>query len=140
MLVGFQQEEEIDRRTFLLAGALALGATGVYSAENDWVFLGERTVGWMVDHDTIVVGAGGGTYDHLLFKVRGNDIFILDMKVVYGNGLPDHIPLRLHIPQGGQSRAIDLRGGNRVIKRVEFTYERHTDGDGGARVQLWGQR
>lgn len=128
------------RRSFLIGSALAMGAGFAQAAENDWVFLGSRTVQWGVDRDTIEVGADAGRFDHVLFKVSGNDILILDMNVIYSNGGHDDIPLRLHIPQGGQSRVIDLRGGNRNIRRVEFTYERVLDGDGLAKVELWGQR
>lgn len=129
----------MQRRAFIAAGLMA-AIGGASAAENDWVFLGERTVSWVVDTDNIVVTASEGMFDHLLFKVKGNDIEMLDMRVVYGNGGHDDIPLRFHIRRGGESRVIDLRGRNRVIRRVEFTYRRHLDGDGPAIVQLWGQR
>ena len=130
----------MDRRIFLLAGsALALSGT-VAEASNSWRRLGTRSVSWHVDHDVFVVTGLSGTFDHLMFKVTGNDIFILDVDVFYGNGAPDHIPLSFHIPRNGQSRVINLRGGNRIINRVAFTYKRHVDGGGPALVELWGQR
>ena len=54
--------------------------------------------------------------------MRGADINILDLKVVYGNGAPDHIPVRAVIRQGDRTRPLDLRGWERSIDRVELTY------------------
>jgi len=43
------------------------------------------------------------------------------MVVTYDNGAPDKIDVRQNIPQGGESRAIDLRGiGKRSVRRIEF--------------------
>ena len=60
--------------------------------------------------------------------------------VVYGAGTSDDLELRDVIPAGGQSRALDLRGANRFIKRVEFTYEAKSLGRRGAVVELYGRR
>lgn len=122
-----------------LAATIAGGWTTVATAD-DWTFLGRRKVRWAADHDVIHVGAREARFDHILIKVAGNGIYIFDLDVRYSNGAPDHIPMGLHIPQGGQSRAINLRGGDRYIRNVSFTYRRPGDFDGPATVELWGQR
>ena len=46
------------------------------------------------------------------------------MVVTYDNGVPDNIDVRQNIPQGGESRVIDLRGtGTRSIRKIDFWYD-----------------
>jgi len=128
------------RRELLIGVAAAVLATPALAA-GDWVYLGSRTVHWGVDRDQIHVGIGKSNFDHILFEVSGNGIFIHDVDVTYSNGGHDHIVTQFHIREGGRSRSINLRGiGDRNIRRVEFTYSRPLDFDGPAKVELFGQR
>ncbi len=131
----------IARRELLLgaAGFLATGGFLDNASAATWVLLGARNVDWLVDHDVIQVSAGG-RFDKILLKVKGNGLFLYDLKVVYGNGGVDDIPVRLHIPEGGSTRVIDLRGGNRHISSVSMTYQKPVDGGGPTTVEVWGQR
>jgi hypothetical protein len=67
------------------------------------------------------------------------------MKVVYGNGDVDNIPLRFHFNQGSHSRVIDLENRpssgspNRFIQRVEFWYGRPINLKGRTFVHLSGK-
>jgi hypothetical protein len=89
----------------------------------EWNELGcQRVALFGVDHDAIRVGRREGRFKSIRLHVRGADINILDLKVVYGNGAPDHIPVRSVIRQGERTRPLDLRGWERVIDRVEMTY------------------
>ena len=129
------------RRDFLVGGAaLVLHPLAAGAAEGDWIFLGQRQVRWLSDHDTIRVGMADARFDHLRFQVSGNGIFVDDMDVVYSNGMRDHIVTKWHLREGSKSRSINLRGGNRYIRRVEFHYRRPGDFDGPATLQLFGQR
>jgi hypothetical protein len=132
----------LTRREFAVAigASAALATLPAVAAENDWIKLGERNVNWAVDTDIIPVGAGMGSFDHIQLRVRGNGLFVYDLDVVYGNGGNDDIPLQFHIPQGGMTRMIDLRGGNRNIRHVKLTYQKPVDGGGPTWVELWGQR
>lgn len=122
----------------MLAAAAAL-VVALPAQAQQWVLLGTRAVDTVVDHDTIPVTAGLGTFRRLQLKVTGNGLFVYDLDLLYGNGATDDIPIRLHIPQGGQTRVIDLRGGARVITSIGMTYERPADGDGATVVEVWGQ-
>jgi len=112
----------------------------VEAAIQEWVFLGERTVGDNVDHDTIIVTAARGDFHRLKFTVRDQAIKMLHMVVTYGNGNSDKIETRYLIPAGGESRPIDLRGDNRVIKKVEFWYETKSLGKNKARIRVYAER
>src|SRR5262249_43189846 len=89
----------------------------------DWVELGcQRVQLFGVDRDVIQVGRREGRFKAIRLHVRGADVNLLDLKVVYGNGEPDHIPVRSVIRQGDRTRPLDLRGWERVINRIEMTY------------------
>jgi hypothetical protein len=89
----------------------------------DWAELGcQRVALFGVDHDAIHIGRREGRFKAIRLHVRGADINIVDLKVVYGNGAPDHIPVRAVIRQGQRTRPLDLKGWERRIDRVEMTY------------------
>jgi hypothetical protein len=93
------------------------------SAGRDWEELGcQRVSLFGVDRDSIRVGRREGRFKAIRLLVRGADINILDLKVVYGNGQPDHIPVRSVIRQGDRTRPLDLKGWERSIDRVDLTY------------------
>jgi hypothetical protein len=136
----------MQRRKFLLAltGAVATAMTaGV--AEAAWSPLGTRKVNPFVDHDTFFLGGlSGPTFRRLKIKVTGNGLFVYNLKVVYGNGDVDNIPLRFHFKQGSQSRSINLENRasgnpNRHIRRVEFWYGRPLNLKGRTYVHLYGK-
>lgn len=87
-----------------------------------WEQLGCKSVGFGIDRDAIRVGRGDGTFSAIKLKVRSAPIEIFDLKVVFGNGKRQDIRVRSVIRPGGETRAIDLVGGNRGIDRVEMVY------------------
>jgi len=104
-----------------------------------WVALGCQDVGFNVDRDVIRVGRRDGHYTAIRLRVSGNDVRFFDLKVVYGNGAPDDIPVRAVIRAGGQSGALDLRGGIRSINRIEMVYATRPNFRGRARVCVDGR-
>ena len=100
--------------------------------------LGCQHVAFSVDRDVLRVGQQAGTFRAIRLKVRGNDIFMLDLKVVYGNGAPDDLPVRALIRAGGSSGAIDLKGDRRYIDRVQMIYRSRPNFRGEAEVCVEG--
>jgi hypothetical protein len=89
----------------------------------DWVELGcQRVQLFGADRDVIRVDRREGRFKAIRLHVRGADVNMLDLKVVYGNGEPDHLPVRSVIRQGERTRPLDLRGWERLINRIEMTY------------------
>jgi len=92
-------------------------------AGREWVELGcQRVSLFGVDRDTVRVGRHEGRFRAIRLHVRGADIQMLDLTVVYANGSPDSIPVRSTIRQGNRTRPLDLRGWERSINRVDMTY------------------
>lgn len=117
--------------------ALALPAAAGYRGR--WVLLGERSVNDKIDHDTIVVTAARGRFRQLEVRVLERAVQFRDMKVHYGDGFVQDVEIRNVIPAGGSSRTIDLSGGKRVIRSIEFWYDAQSLG-GKATVRVFGQR
>lgn len=119
---------------------LALLATAFPAAADRWVLLGEKHVTDRVDRDTLAVTGARGDFEAIKLRVRRSAVKFVDVKVVYGNGSTDDLAIRDVIPKGGESRIIDLRGNDRVIRQVDFVYEAKSIGRRGALVQVWGRR
>lgn len=139
------------RRTFVASLGLALAAFGIADVANaqrpgadrnrpgTWELLGSQKVGFIKDRDIIRVGRQEGRFRAIKVRVRGNDIELLDLKVIYANGQPDDLPVRQFIKQGGETRAIDLKGARRAIQEVHMVYKSRPSFKGQATVEVYGQ-
>jgi hypothetical protein len=81
------------------AAVVALGATSASAAT-----LGCRKVGFIKDIDVIPVGRDAGRFRAVQLRVSGNDIEMRDLKIVYGNGQVDDVPVRSVIRAGQTTR------------------------------------
>lgn len=124
---------------FNLCGLLVI-ALSSFTLQADWKMIGERSVKFSSDKDIIRVG-GNDWYTKLKIKVVDAPLHIGDMDVIFENGEKFDIAIKENIRQGGESRVIDLPGGERRIDRIEFRY--HTTGrlrNGTANVIVFGRR
>jgi hypothetical protein len=103
-----------------------------------WRYLGSRTVTDGQDHDTIAVTGTRGDFHRIRLAVRHAGVDFHRVVVHYGNGADEELEIRDTIPAGGSTRAIDLRGGDRVIQSVSFWYDAKTRGGRKAVVSLYG--
>ncbi|HEX9945023.1 MAG TPA: hypothetical protein VGG03_23690 [Thermoanaerobaculia bacterium] len=103
-----------------------------------WEFLGERTVTDGVDHDVIPVTAVRGTFRALRIRVEDRAVQFRDVKVHFADGSVQDVAIRNVIPAGGESRVIDVRGRDRVIRSVEFRYDAQSLFGRKATVKLYG--
>lgn len=117
---------------------LVLLLAGTTQAQGGWRFIADKMVGFGVDHDVIVTGNTNDDFRKLKLRVTDGPLKMYDMKVYFDNGDVQDISIRAHIRQGGESRVIDLDGGLRHIRRIEFWYETKGFRKGRARVAVWG--
>ena len=104
----------------------------------DWVLLGTRTVTDRADHDVIAVTVARGDFKRIKLSVQRAAVDFHKVVVHFANGGKQEIELRHTIPAGGESRAIDLDGKDRIITRVEFWYDAKTSRGRKAVVRLFG--
>lgn len=110
-------------------------------AVGKWRYLGTVSAQTVKDHDIIVVAGPYDYFRRLKFKVTDSPIEMAYMLVRYHDGgAPERIETRFNIPQGGESRVIDIRGTKRKLKSVEFWYRDKGILNGKADVSLFGQK
>ena len=128
------------RRAYAAIALLAVGGmlASPTLAADKWEELGCQKVGFLIDRDVVKVGRREGRFKAIRLDVSGNAVYMEDLKVVYGNGAPDDIPVRSEIRDGGQTRALDLKGRDRVIDRVEMVYRAKPNFKGSAKVCVFG--
>jgi hypothetical protein len=128
------------RRTCVAIAALAVAGTAASQSAwaDKWEELGCQKVGFLIDRDVVKVGRRDGRFKAIRLEVSGNTVYMEDLKVVYGNGVPDDIPVRSEIRDGAQTRALDLKGRDRVIDRVEMVYRAQPNFKGSAKVCVYG--
>jgi hypothetical protein len=105
-----------------------------------WVFIGDKNVGFGVDHDVIHTGNRKDDFRQLKIKVTDGPLIIYDLKIHFDRGGVQDVPVRKTIRQGGESRVIDLEGGLRHLQKIEFWYETKGFARGKSRVALWGRK
>ena len=110
-------------------------------AAGTWKLIGQTHADHAADHDTIIVRGPFDNFRRIKFKVTDAPLNMQRMVVTYDNGAPDNIDIRQNIPQGGESRVIDLRGvGKRSLRRIDFWYDTKGFLKGKADVTVFGMK
>jgi hypothetical protein len=133
----------ISMALMLMAGsALADGWYMDDSNHNDvaWVKLGRVTATHSVDHDRIRVDGRNDDFRKLKFRVSDSPLNMHRVVVTYDDGAPESLEVRQEISKGGETRDIDLKGGKRSIRTIEFWYDTKGLLNGKADVTAYGQR
>ena len=94
----------------------------------DWVQLGCQQVSFKgKDRDSIRVGRSEGRFRAIRLTARGNDVEVRRVSVVYGNGNPDELDVQRVIRKGDSTDRLDLKGGDRAIRRIDMVYRQRDD-------------
>lgn len=128
-----------------LAFAAVLPASAQRYRPDQWVKLGEQTVGFGVDRDVIELGREDGRFTAIKLIVRRNDIFLIDLKVTYLSGDTQDLAVRQPIRANSETAALMLapspRGLNgRSLQRIDLVYRSRPGFNGQAVVEVWGIR
>jgi hypothetical protein len=126
--------------TALFMSTLLFAAvSGTAAARHGWIHLGDRMVTDRADHDVLALGSKGHGLRALKIKVKKRPVEVRKVKIVFANGETQQRSIGRVIKAGGESRAIDLDGGERNVTRVEFWYDAQSHGHK-AVVKLFGLR
>lgn len=109
-------------------------------APGSWRLLGTVSASHSADHDAIFVKGPHDYFRKLKFKVTDAPVNIHRMVVTYDGGAPENINIRFIIPKNGESRVLDLRGGSRKLRSVEFWYDTKGILNGKADLTLFGMK
>jgi len=129
----------------MLAGAVPLLAQQVSRPRGgppgSWRVIGTVEAGFRADHDGIAVAGPFDDFRRIKLKVTGAGLNLQHLVVTYENGTPDKLEVRQNIPEGGESRQIDLAGaGKRRIRRIDFWYDTKGVLKGRAHVTVFGMK
>ena len=103
-----------------------------------WTKIGETTANFKMDKDAIAV-IGNDHFKSIRLKVTDAGINITDLEVWFEDGTKQDVMVRSEIKAGGETRAIDLKGGSPSIKRVVMLYKTLPNAaDEKAHVELYG--
>ena len=113
--------------TYVPSGPVKIMFYGVEAAAPapspaQWVELGCKGVGFLVDHDVIKVGRKEGMFTALRLRVNKAPVDFLGLQVTFGNGTRQKLPLHDKVAPGLMSRPIDLKGTSRGIDRIALLY------------------
>lgn len=104
-----------------------------------WTFLGDKNVGFGVDHDVIHFGNWKDDVRQVKLKITDGPLKMYRMNIHFDNGSVQEVTLRNRFAQGSESRVIELDGGLRHLNKIEFWYETKGFLRGKARVAVWGR-
>jgi hypothetical protein len=105
-----------------------------------WHVIGTTHAGHTADHDAIVVKGPGDAFRRIKFRVKDAPLNLRRLIVTYDNNTSQSVETRNDIPKGGESRVIDLTGGQRHIKRIDFWYDTKGLLKGTADVTVYGMK
>lgn len=118
-----------------VAGASLLLISANAAQAQGWERLGSRVVADNVETDS-VSGAGEGRFRQIRLCVKHRAVNFRDLDVVFGNGGGQDVRVRRRIGAGQCTRAIDLKGGKRRVRRVVMRYQTIRDRGPQAAVTL----
>jgi len=121
------------------ACAFMLFGFTINTTYKEWKFIGDKNVGYDVDHDEINAGDKNDEFRQIRIRVTDAPLKIMDLKIHFDNGSVQDVSIRNNIKQDGESRVIDLNGGLRRLDKIEFWYSTVGKDKGRAKVAVWGK-
>lgn len=110
----------------------------ITSDKTGWHKIGETTVNFQKEKDEILV-VGADRFASIKFKVTDAPIDLKDLEVYYESGDKQDVKINMPIKMAGESRVIDLNGGERNLKKIVFVYKTLPNRkDEKAHVEIWG--
>ncbi len=125
---------------FSLLALLLISCMSVSNVSSQvWTKLGSSKVHGHVDYDEIWVTSSRGDFKAIKLFVENEGIDFDRVVVHFANGGQDQMAIKNFIPAGGETRVMDLKGGDRVIKKVTFYYKSNAVSKPKAKVVLYGR-
>lgn len=104
-----------------------------------WLMLGaQRAELLSPDSDVFEVGKRFGTFRAIRIVSRNRPVVVHGLRVVYGNGSVEDVPIRIELRDGQSTEPLDLSGRGRFIERIELRYRTKLNLRGEGTVEVWG--
>ena len=109
---------------------------GTRAGEGDVLF-GAQYLEFESGRDVIRVGRHIGKFEKIRLRVRDNDIYINDVKVIYSEGDPDTLLVNSEVIADAQTDWLELTG-DRFVDAIHVNYKPRPEFEGQARIELFG--
>ena len=125
----------------LIAGYVNAQQPGVVvSDKSGWHKIGETSVDFKKEKDEIMV-VGADRFATLKIKVTEAPLNLTSFDIYFENGEMQSVPVGMEIKSPGETKTVELKGGERAIKKVVFVYKTGPDNlDKKSHVELWGMK
>ena len=110
----------------------------IISDKTGWHKIGELTADFKKGKEEVVV-MGADRFASIRFKVTDAPIDLTSLEVYYESGDKQDVKVNSIVKAPGESRTIDLNGGERSLKKIVFVYKtppNHKDEK--SHVEIWG--
>lgn len=110
----------------------------VISDKKGWHKIGETTVDFTKDRDEVSI-IGANKFAALIFKVEDAPVHIMDIEIFYESGDNQKVNVNFPVKAPGQTKEINLKGGERSIKKIVFVYKTISNKkDEKAHIEIYG--
>ena|SRR5437868_14953259 len=129
--------------TFLLVAECCIGMFAqkpevITSDKAGWHKIAENTVDFKSETDEILV-LGADRFGFIKIKVDDAPINLISFDIYFESGDKQNVTIGKEIKAPGETRVVQLNGGERSIKKIVFTYKTVPNyQDKKAHVELWG--
>ncbi len=104
-----------------------------------WVLLGTQRAEMLSnDRDHFEVGERFGRFTAIRVAVKRRSVRVNGLRIVYGNGETEAVPIGRELREGQSTEPIDLKGRGRFIQRIEIDYRSKLTFKGEGVVEVWG--
>ncbi len=118
--------------------AIAQTPAVMLSDKAGWHKIGEQTVSFQKERDEILVLVAD-RFASIKFKVTEAPIDLMSLEIYYESGDKQDVKINTPIKEKGESRVIELNGGERNLKKIVFVYKTLPNRkDVKAHVEVWG--
>ena len=108
--------------------------------QGNWSKLADRTVQYTVDHTEITIDGLQENLDALKVKVAKGAINLHRCVVYYKDSQTQDIAVLNSIPEGSESKVIELASNGQAVTKVVLVYDTKNRAIQRADVELWGRR
>jgi hypothetical protein len=110
----------------------------VVSTKEGWHKIGEVTASFTMEKESIVV-LGADKFKSIKLRVTDAQLELQSLMVYYESDEMEEISLKSNLKAGEETRVIDLKNNNKMLKKVVFTYKTVPNTlEEKARVELYG--
>lgn len=113
---------------------------GTSIPQGSWSKLADRTVQYTVDHTEVTIDGLQQNLGALRVKVAKGAINLHRCVVYYSNSQTQDIAVLNSIPEGGESKVIELTHSDQPVTKVVLVYDTKNRAIQKADVELWGRR